>query len=102
MTSNISVGVLCAIFISAHAVVAHYVDSEGRKYIAKTAAQGVILESRNLTMQLWRNCSASSRQYGKGTWAWANGGFSVIFAGTSVRFPRQEIDLDNNGACREE
>ena len=101
MILKISLGLIFAIFISAHAVAANYVDSEGRKYIAKNVAQGVILESGNLTIHLRKNCSASSRQHGRGTWVWANGGFIIRFIGTSFRFPRQEIDLSNNGACRE-
>ena len=34
-----------------------------------------------------------SEIYGKGSWGWANGGFSVEFSDKSFGFARQELDF---------
>ncbi len=46
-----------------------------------------------ITIYLGRNCDASSKEYGKGRWSWANGGFWVKFKNEEFDFGRQELDL---------
>ena len=101
MISKLIPWLLLAIVFSSPAVAANYIDSEGRKYDSKAVANGMMLESGDLTIVLLKDCEASSTQYGKGSWAWANGGFIIKFTGASLGFPRQEIDLNNDHACRE-
>jgi hypothetical protein len=101
MRSKSALFLLAAVlFLPFHAIAAQYIDSTGREYISKPVERGVLLKSQDLTIRLNRACRAFSQQYGKGTWAWANGGFVVSFAGNSIAFPRQELDMNNQGACR--
>lgn len=46
-----------------------------------------------ITIYLGRSCDASSKDYGKGQWSWANGGFIVKFKNEEFGFGRQELDI---------
>lgn len=46
-----------------------------------------------ITIHLGRSCDASSKEYGKGQWSWANGGFWVKFKNEEFAFERQELDI---------
>lgn len=55
-----------------------------------------------ITIYLGRSCDASSKEYGKGQWSWANGGFIVKFKNEEFGFGRQELDIktDEEFGCR--
>jgi hypothetical protein len=86
---------------AAHQSVAQtgYTDGNGNTYLTSRNANGVILKSTKAILFLGKSCDAISPQYGKGKWAWANGGFLVTFENTSVGFPRQELNIENNNGC---
>ena len=46
------------------------------------------------------DCSTSSQHHGYGTWAWANGGFTIDFADIGFSFPKMDGPPVDNSACR--
>jgi hypothetical protein len=89
-----------AVLLSAQAFAADYTDGKGISYSSVANAHGVTLKSSHATIFLGNACDASSPQFGKGTWSWANGGFLVQFGQMSIGFPRQELHIDNQGGCQ--
>lgn len=95
-----------------------YVSSEGHQYQYSQNADGAVLKSLYPvarfqgtgamtevitgieTLYLGRDCDAFTKIHGQGSWAWANGGFTIEFDGHRIGFPRQEIDASNNGNCQ--
>ncbi len=78
----------------------NYVDGSGVEYAFALDADGAVLTSGAATIYLGKACDAVSPELGTGTWGWANGGFSIEFPSASIGFPRQEIDVGNDGGCR--
>lgn len=76
-----------------------YTDSEGGDYSLSKNDSGAVLKSPDATLYLGKNCDASSPQYGKGHWEWANGGFFVDLERKRIGFTRQEIDVGNDDHC---
>ena len=89
-----------AVLLSAQAFAATYTDGNGVAYSSVADAHGMTLKSSRAVIVLGKACDASSPQFGKGTWSWANGGFVVQFGQMSIGFPRQELDIDNRGGCK--
>ena len=104
-----------------------YTSSEGHQYRYSLNENGAVLESLYPVarfvgsgasteivtgievLYLGRDCDAFSRVLGKGRWAWANGGFVVLFdtlgsgaydVGGQIGFPRQGIDANNGLRCQ--
>ena len=63
----------------------------GTEYIEK----GFSKRKKGIVLYLGKECDAYSKIYGKGHWAWANGGFEVVFKTKSIGFGRQEIDMSH-------
>ena len=84
------------LFILLNVTLQAYVSSDGNVYEIRYNKHGAVLTStyKHLTLYLGKDCDAFSKVYGKGTWGWANGGFSVDFRRKSFGFGRQELDLD--------
>jgi hypothetical protein len=51
-------------------------------------------------LHMYSDCVTGSVHYGYGTWAWANGGFEIIFDSASFSFPHMDAPPENGGACR--
>ena len=100
MKHRIKIAALAMVVAMVPLIAFAYVDGDGNEYEFTTNADGAILKSSATTLYLRKSCDANSPQYGKGTWGWANGGFSVEFKTTRIGFPRQEIEIDNDGGCR--
>lgn len=47
-----------------------------------------------------KDCDATHKYHGTGTWGWANGGFGADFDDFSLRFPRQETLWNDDLGCR--
>lgn len=47
-----------------------------------------------------KDCSASSTTYGNGKWEWSNGGFTIDLEKKSFGFPRQALEIDDQGKCQ--
>lgn len=78
--------------------------SDGDEFTVKYNKNGAVLtpKIKNSTvgiLYLGKDCDALSKKFGKGDWSWANGGFIVEFNNKSFAFPRQEVNVDNNGGC---
>ena len=78
--------------------------SDGDEFTVKYNKNGAVLTPKVKTstagkLYLGKDCDALSKKFGKGDWSWANGGFIVEFANKRFAFPRQEVDVDNNGGC---
>jgi len=92
---------IAPILLSLQAVAGQYIDSTGERYSSES---GIVLQSKDDTLVLDRTCRAFSKKYGEGRWNWSNGGFLVSFGENegkvSIGFPREEIDIDDEGKCR--
>lgn len=77
-----------------------YQDANGRSWYPIATETGVVLTTRGAHIHLSRDCKAASARFGLGRWEWANGGFVVIFDGTRIAFPTQEIDVGQGTNCR--
>lgn len=84
--------VFCALaFPIAGAADGHRVASDGTVYALQINNHGARLNSSRDTLYLGRDCDASSPQYGRGSWGWANGGFVVQFIDrTRIGFPKMD------------
>lgn len=108
--------VLFLSFLSFTAFGQEFISSDGDKYIAEFNKHGAVLISENtkyfvennasgrtqktkLKLYLGKDCDSFSKIYGKGTWWWANGGFSVDFANKKIGFPRQHIKFPGAENC---
>jgi hypothetical protein len=63
----------------------------GTEYIE----QGFSRSRLGLVIYLGKECDAFSKLYGTGHWAWANGGFEIVFTSKRFGFGRQEIDMSH-------
>jgi len=92
---------IASILISLQAVAGQYTDSAGTKYSSENA---IVLKSKDDILVLDKTCYALSKKHGEGHWNWSNGGFLVSFGENkdkvSIGFPREEVDLDDQGKCR--
>jgi hypothetical protein len=86
--------------LPAQTLAVNYMDGGGNEYSSTANDHGVVLKSSHAVLYLGKACDAFSPQYGKGTWAWANGGFLVRFGRVSIGFPRQELNIDNGNGCQ--
>lgn len=80
-----------------------YTSSDSEEFKIKYNNNGAVLISvKNTSKKIYlgKDCDAVSKLYGKGTWAWANGGFIIEFKSKELGFARQEIDIEENGKCR--
>ena len=94
-----------------------YVSGDGDEYILQYNKHGAVLTSVNekhimdnnaggkvtsqkLKLYMGKDCDTFSKVYGKGSWGWANGGFSIEFKGKSFGFPRQEVDIPGMEQCQ--
>ncbi len=80
------------------------ITSDSDEFTVKYNKNGAILtpkikQSSLGKLYLGKDCDALSKKFGKGDWSWANGGFIVEFNNKSFAFPRQEVNVDNNGGC---
>lgn len=71
-------------------------------YKVRATEDGVYLESTDATILLGNDCSASSPQYGPGTWSWANGGVLVKLEKKTVGFARHESPFSDARCPMEE
>ncbi len=78
----------------------YYVDGSGKRYAYERNQHGAILRVSGEEIYLGVSCDAFSTRRGEGEWSWANGGFWVTFQDERIFFPRQELNMDNNGGCR--
>lgn len=123
MRHHISIAVMAALLVRSSAAFAQsdwiYVSQEGHQYSASLNEDGAVMVSLypvarftgtgammqvitgTETLYLGRDCDAYSKVLGRGTWAWANGGFVIQFEDRAIRFPRQEIDANNGSNCKE-
>lgn len=76
------------------------VSGKGEAFIEVSKTDRLVLKSKRTTLELFPDCKAVSPQYGKGSWAWANGGYLVTFKSKQFGFPRQEIELMAQGRCQ--
>lgn len=76
------------------------VSGKGEAFVEVSKTDRLVLKSKQTTLELFPNCKAVSPQYGKGSWAWANGGYIVTFKSKQFGFPRQEIELMAQGKCQ--
>ena len=76
------------------------VSGKGEAFVEVSKTDRLILKSKRTTLELFPDCKAVSPQYGKGFWAWANGGYIVTFKSKQFGFPRQEIELMAQGRCQ--
>jgi len=88
--------VASAIFFGLAASSFAYVDGSGVEYTMTKNKDGVVLKSKKTTIHIGKNCDASSPQYGKGNWGWANGGVAVTFGKNTIGFPRQDSPFDDS------
>ena len=92
---------IVSILISLQAVAGQYTDNTGNKYTSENA---IVLKSQDDILVLDKTCYALSKKHGEGRWNWSNGGFLVSFGENkdkvSIGFPREEVDLDDQGKCR--
>lgn len=96
-TSKAVISVI-AFFGLAASSFAAYVDGSGIEYTMTKNEHGVILKSNKATLYLGKSCDAYSPQFGKGTWAWANGGVMVDLKKNKIGFPRQDSPFED-GRC---
>lgn len=91
------------------------VSAQGHTYEVTTNSHGAVLTSRYPVVRLpeglrlgfdgieilylGRDCDAYSDRFGAGSWEWANGGFSVIFADETIGFPRQDHPVELPSGC---
>lgn len=91
------------------------VSATGHTYMVRTNTHGAILTSRYPVVRLpeglnpgfdgieilylGTDCDSYSDRFGAGSWEWANGGFSVIFANETVGFPRQDHPVERPSGC---
>jgi hypothetical protein len=108
---------LAAILMSSNAH-ASYISSDGDEFTAEFNEHGAVLTSahekhyfvghgansklivRKAIIYLGKDCDVSSQFYGKGVWAWANGGFKLKLSRKELAFRHQDLDIENNGGCR--
>ncbi len=76
------------------------VSGKGETFVEVSKTDRLALKSKRTTLELFPNCKATSLQHGKGSWAWANGGYIVTFKSKQFGFPRQEIELMAQGKCQ--
>src|SRR5689334_5939365 len=90
---------IAPILLTSQVAAEQYTDSTGKKYSSERA---VVLKSKDDILVLDRTCYAWSKKYGEGRWSWSNGGFLVSFDKNrvSIGFPREEVDIDDQGKCR--
>jgi hypothetical protein len=61
---------------------------------------GVLMKSDVAIVLLRKSREAESAQYGKGKWAWANGGWRVTFPTKTLGFPQRDPPMDDGNHCR--
>lgn len=76
------------------------VSGKGETFVEVSKTDRLVLKSKRTTLELFPDCKAVSPQHGKGSWAWANGGYIVTFKSKQFGFPRQEIELMAQGRCQ--
>lgn len=76
------------------------VSGKGVAFVEVSKTDRLVLKSKRTTLELFPDCKAVSPQYGKGSWAWANGGYIVTFKSKQFGFSRQEIELMAQGKCQ--
>lgn len=96
-----------------------HISSDGDQFTTEYNQNGAVLTSvypkifwvrmganlksveKKVTIYIGKNCDVFSDFYGKGSWEWANGGFFLSFEKNNkiLSFGRQELSIDNNGAC---
>ncbi len=74
-------------------------DGDGNKYLVKETSNGVLLNSKEVSISLTEKCIALSSSFGKGRWGWANGGVIIEFSHKRIGFPHQDSPF-NDGICR--
>ena len=54
------------------------------------------------TLYVGKSCDTFSKRHGKGSWGWANGGFSVDFKSIKFDFTHQTLDIkkDEESGCK--
>ncbi|WP_446008492.1 hypothetical protein [Candidatus Electrothrix sp.] len=77
---------------------AAYVDGSGIEYTTTKNEHGVIFKANNVTLYLGKSCDAYSPQFGRGSWAWANGGVMVKLEKKEIGFPHQDSPFED-GRC---
>lgn len=96
------------------------VSSDGDVYIVSENAHGFVLTSQypktrfieggsnssfNEARDVFyfgRSCDTFHKDFGAGTWGWANAGFGATFEnGFSLWFPRQDVPWEGGFECRE-
>lgn len=94
-----------------------YYSSYGDEYLLSTNADGIVLTSTYPkawfvengaasriekgidVLYLGKSCDAFHKLFGKGRWAWGNGGFRIDFENIWFGFPRQGFVDENDGSC---
>jgi len=84
-----------ALFLVTASPTLAYEGSNGQTYTATQNVNGAVLTSKSETIYLGNSCDALSDAGEEGTWAWANGGFLIVFPNRRIGFPRQ--DSPNSG-----
>ncbi len=64
-----------------------------------TEGEGVRIQPGDV-LYIGRSCDAFSKEYGRGSWSWTNGGVIIEFSDIRVAFPGQAIDLVPGNRCR--
>jgi hypothetical protein len=77
-----------------------YTDSNGQKYTATQNDHGAVLTGKSETIYLGNSCDALSDAGEEGTWAWANGGFLIVFPKRRIGFPRQDQPVSGGYHCQ--
>ena len=77
-----------------------YTASNGQQYIANQNDHGAALTNKYETIYLGNSCDALSDAGEEGTWAWANGGFLIVFPERRIGFPRQDQPVSGGYHCQ--
>lgn len=65
-----------------------------RVWVVTYNSQGAVLTRAKQKIVLQDDCTALSKQYGRGLWGQANGGMLIKFKRRRMGFPRQNIRLE--------
>ena len=77
-----------------------YTASNVQQYTATQNDHGAFLTSKYETIYLGNSCDALSDTGEEGTWAWANGGFLIVFPERRNGFPRQGQPVSGGYQCQ--
>ena len=77
-----------------------YTASNGQQYTATQNDHSAVLTSKYETIYLDNSCDALSDTGEEGTWAWANGGFSIVSIERRIGFPRQDQSVSGGYHCQ--